>query len=333
MSQLVQCKPDNPTAVARFVRAVGRSLAYIPFTPQSHIRHVKRLAQKEVLYQEELRKQRMLSESFGRQRELHAGQLAELVNAQAKNSTNAESQVQVLPENLVEIKAKGRRALISLMQNHGIPMPAQGGPFRENSPSTEFVRLQLERSGMFKKDIFTMLGDQLLHDEQEVRSNAATLLAGIVLDEEMHGDLIRKKALATLFSASTYSEESQEMLQQFGFTNEIIEGAVSALSLHSKKEADWRKISKKSTILGYIGLLGAASAFVLNPVVSLPLIVSSLGAITGIFLEVKGMKRRFRLEDNNKHIIESALNEVDQFQKLLSQGQKAPALPVHEQDS
>jgi serine/threonine protein kinase len=237
---------------------------------------------------------------------------------------------------LNNIISEGRYCLIEFMQQREIPVPDDG----ECSENLDLIRFQLKRSKLLKQDTILLLKEKLTDEDPEIRKKAASLLGEIVLDEKVFDDKnFRKKALMALISSN--SKESIELLHKLGFSTEKIMGMKHALNLRdpyfkiTKKEA--KSYLKYGTIAGFLSA-GLPLITSLPEIREVMLFSVLAGPLAGMALLTMKRLCKLALEslvtttkqtDAMLLLPGRALNEVDEFQRLLD-GRQRHALPAHE---
>jgi hypothetical protein len=286
--------------------------------------------------QVEYHKKEMMEKKAERHEELSSrtslGQLVSGIEVQT-DIPHEESALHINPESLEEIRERGRRGLLLLMQNSGIPLQTQGGAYREAEFPTEFVRFQLERSGMMSDEVLENIFEKLVSENEDVRKNASYILGNIAIDRELFDDEIRRKALAGLIRASNESKESVDVLLQFGFTRNVIAKASEFLNSSPNNERKQKGIRRKSTYLLAAGALGAVTGAALGfDLESMSLLTSIAGFGLGLYTKKRSRVELRRLESDTRTISEQAFREVEEFQQLLSQSEARAQLPAHEEE-
>lgn len=309
------------------MRAVGKGLTFIPKVvgTLALLPFLRVIGKRQAQFEKEI------------DRQLYKNQMRDFARSNKAAQKNKEQAI----HDLARIKTNGRQALIRLMKEKEVlPRTADDKTLNRDAPLTDaMIKFKLKHSGRLNKKMFSWLREQLKCDNPDERKSAANLLGTIVLDseQEIADDEIRKKAISTLVkTAILYSDyyyytregssESLDMLEQLSFSRDKIirmERELAARSyvipsLASKKR--WKVLG-----LGIsVGVLAAG----------MPPEAASIGAIPPL-LEVflKSQKERIRLffykRKRKREVPAEALNEVDQFQKLICQRQNEPVAPVY----
>lgn len=290
------------------------------------------------------------------------------LNEIEKKSTGA--LITVSAEDLQDTITQGRQAMLAYLGEKNVPIPVSDDGQDANLDAS-LLRVQLVRSDLMRSETVAEIKDRLWEfDEPQVQKNAVDLLGGIVLDGAVYSEDVRTNALKTLISTSSFSELSKDMLMRFGFSEKRIEKMAEKITeadeywetRHPVFKTMSRDEVKHARRFGaMVAGLAAPCEYILftsvlgtnifpqnASIIPLAVIASVMGyAIAPYYFNTMKKINRiifslllpgFGSSQDKKlltadRVVDSALDETDEFQKLLQEKRIYKRLPAVEKCS